>query len=84
MASITVAPGYPAAPDFLRLAVLTEVPVSLIVGERDGRWVTNAISTRDVLTELGGNVTLEIVRGAGHRVFDVVGVEKLIEAIERH
>ena len=81
--SITVIPGYPVPLDFNRLERMKEIPVSMIVGEQDGGWVEMSIATRKRLEDLGGNVSLEIVPRAGHRVFHQIAPEQELELMLR-
>lgn len=79
-ASIVAFPGFPRNDeDRAALADLTDIPVRMFVGETDTSWVTPMEETLQQLTDLGGDVTLEIMPGEGHvirglsdgvRVFD--------------
>lgn len=66
-ASITVFPGFPRSSDDVdALSDLTDIPITMFVGETDGVWVDQAEDTVARLTELGGDITYEVVPGAGH------------------
>ena len=81
--SITVIPGYPVPLDFNRLGRIKDIPVSMIVGEQDGGWVEKSIAAQKRLEALGGNVSLEIVSRAGHRVFHQIAPEKVLDLMLR-
>ncbi len=82
--SITVIPGYPVPLDFNRLERMKDIPVSMIVGEQDGGWVERSIAAQKRLEALGGNVSLEIVPRAGHRVFHQIAPEKVLDLMLRN
>ncbi|MCY4626268.1 MAG: dienelactone hydrolase family protein [Acidobacteria bacterium] len=48
------------------LEALAGVPVLLMVGEHDQRWVTGSESTAERLRAAGAQVTLDVVPGQGH------------------
>ncbi len=68
IASITVAPGFPRSDsDQDALAKLVDIPVVLFVGSNDSElWITSAQDTETRLSDLGGDVTLNIEEGEGH------------------
>lgn len=66
-ASITVFPGFPQTGDDKRaLRDLTDIPITLFAGSTDTAWVDAAEDTAERLEDLGANVTLQVVPGAGH------------------
>ena len=81
--SITVVPGYPLDPDAARLAQLAELPVTMVVGERDGAWTERSQSTFDALTALGGNPHLVIVPDGDHFIYEGISPETLAAYILR-
>lgn len=65
--SIVVFPGFAQSGDDQRaLSDLSDVPVRMFVGQNDSEWVTAMRNTQERLDDAGGDVTLEIVPGAGH------------------
>ena len=48
------------------LEALAGVPVLLMVGEHDQRWVTGSESTAERLRAAGAEVTLDVIPGQGH------------------
>jgi len=78
--SLLVFPGFPRSAEARdALSELVDVPVRMFVGGDDTAWIDPMRSAFDTLTELGGDVTFEIVADEGHiidslrdgvRVFD--------------
>lgn len=65
--SVLVFPGFPRSDeDREALAELTGVPVRMFVGSEDTTWIPPMEEAEATLTELGGDVVLEIVPGEGH------------------
>ena len=64
VAAILAMPGRYGGED--SLAALAGVPVRLMVGAHDVRWVTGSQSTAESLRAAGAKVTLDIVPGQGH------------------
>ena len=64
VAAILAMPGRASAE--ASLESLAGVPVLLMVGEHDRRWVTGSESTAERLRAAGANVTLDVVPGQGH------------------
>ena len=64
VAAILAMPGRYAGEGSLE--ALAGVPVLLMVGEYDQRWVTGAESTAERLRAAGAQVTLDVVPGQGH------------------
>ncbi len=66
-ASIVAFPGFPRSDeDTAALETLRDIPVRLFVGEEDTGWVAPMQETLATLTDLGGDVTLDIRAGEGH------------------
>ena len=66
-ASLFALPGFPPrAEDFDRLERLAGKPVRLFVGGEDRGWIEPMQRTRDLLEEIGGDVTLTVLPGEGH------------------
>ncbi len=65
--SLLTFPGFPRD-QAARAALpeLADVPVRMFVGETDTSWAEPMQETADVLDELGGDITFEIVPGEGH------------------
>lgn len=74
-ASLTAVPGFPQTADFKRLSTLTEIPVTLFVGENDSSWVEQMQTTEAELRRLGGQVSLTIVPNEGHVIQSLSGAE---------
>lgn len=74
-ASITAVPGFPQPPDFDQLDKLTQIPITLFVGEEDTSWVERMTAAADELERLGGQVELTIVPDSGHVIRSLSGVE---------
>ena len=67
--SLAAFPGLPANErDFGRLADIHAMPMLLVVGEQDGRWVGRMRETQEKISELGGAVSLHVLPGIGHFV----------------
>ena len=81
--SITVVPGYPLDPDAARLARLTELPVTMVVGARDGAWTERSQSTFEALTALGGDPHLVVVPDGDHFIYEGILPETLAAYILR-
>lgn len=65
--SIVVFPGFPRSEeDRAALASLTTIPIRMYVGETDSGWVSSMEETLATLTDLGGDVALDIRAGEGH------------------
>jgi predicted esterase len=79
--SLIVLPGYPLDNDRENLANLVDITVSMFVGENDGSWVSRMQTAEQALTELGGQVTLEIMPGEGHVIRSLNG-ERLFDLLE--
>lgn len=74
--SLITLPGFPRTDDdFARLDSLTDIPVAMFVGEQDTGWLTEMKRTEQVLSELGGTVSLEIATGEGHVIQSIRGHE---------
>ncbi|MEM7126558.1 MAG: hypothetical protein AAF702_09545 [Chloroflexota bacterium] len=70
--SLTVLPGYAAADS--NLSTLSELKVTLYVGEHDGRWVTSSQRTYDALVAANHNdPLLEIFPNEGHVIQSLTG-----------
>lgn len=67
--SLVAFPGLPANDrDFERLADIHEMPMLLVVGEQDTRWVARMRETQEKISELGGDAALRVLPGIGHSV----------------
>ena len=67
--SLAAFPGLPANDrDFERLADIHALPMLLVVGEQDGRWVGRMQETQEKISALGGNAALHVLPGIGHSV----------------
>ena len=67
--SLAAFPGLPANDrDFDRLNIISDMPMLLVVGERDERWVGRMRKTQEKIIELGGNVELHVLPNVGHSV----------------
>ncbi len=65
--SLLAAPGLPGSDaDFERLAELRHIPVHMVVGEGDARWLTRMRATEARLRELGAPVELVVLPDQGH------------------
>ena len=82
VAAILAMPGRTSGESSLES--LAGVPVLLMVGAHDGRWVTGSESTAERLRAAGANVTLNVVPGQGHvlRVPEHMLVQWLEEQLE--
>ena len=76
--SLAVFPGLPAnVRDFERLADIVSMPMLLVVGEQDGRWVGRMQETQEKISTLGGDAVLRVLPGVGHSVNDGFTAEEL-------
>ena len=73
--SLTAVPGFPQPADFEQLDKLTDIPVTMYVGETDTRWVEQMTATEAELQRLGGQVSLTIVPNEGHVIQSLTGAE---------
>lgn len=65
-ASLIALPGFPTRDDFDRLDRLAGLPVRLFVGGEDRDWIEPMQRTRDLLADLGNDVSLTVFPGEGH------------------
>lgn len=79
--SVIVLPGYPLDNDLENIANLVDIPVAMFVGENDEGWVSRMQAAEQALTQLGGQVTLEIVPGEEHVIRSLSG-ERLFDLLE--
>lgn len=63
------------------LESLAGVPVWMMVGEGDARWVEGSEATAERLEDAGAEVTLDILPGQGHVL--IVGQDALVQWMER-
>ena len=83
--SMLVAPGLPTnEDDFNNLDKLTELPISMFVGENDTGWIPRMEETEARLSELGAEVSLEVVPDEGHVIQSLRGGERLFDFFESH
>lgn len=81
--SILAAPGLPGnEADFERLERLGEIPVRMVVGENDTRWVDRMRATETRLKELGLAVELSVLRGEGHIIAEAFPEEAVFAYLE--
>lgn len=67
VASLTAFPGFPrSSSDQDALDDLTDIPISMFVGENDGQWVTAAEDAVARLNSAGADVSYEVLAGQGH------------------
>lgn len=82
-ASITAYPGFPnSAPDVDALSSLTDTPIRMFVGGEDELWVQPMEQTADLITELNGDVELEVFPGEGHFIRSLSDGIQLFEELE--
>lgn len=74
-ASLTAVPGFPQTADFDQLNKLTDLPITMYVGENDDSWVERMVETEAELKRVGGQVTLTIVPNGGHFIQSLTGAE---------
>jgi dipeptidyl aminopeptidase/acylaminoacyl peptidase len=74
-ASITAVLGFPQTSDFDKLDTLTNIPITMYVGENDTSWVERMTATEAELQRLGGQVSLTIVPNEGHVIQNLTGAE---------
>lgn len=74
--SLTAVPGFPQTADFEQLDKLTNMPVTLFVGENDDSgWIDRMVATEAELTRLGGQVHLTVVPNEGHVIQSLTGAD---------
>jgi pimeloyl-ACP methyl ester carboxylesterase len=66
--SLLAYPGAITADDIDALQGLADTPVRLFVGGDDSGWIPGSEDARDRLLDLGGDVTLTVFPGEGHRI----------------
>ncbi|MDT7830892.1 hypothetical protein RQM59_00785 [Flavobacteriaceae bacterium S356] len=71
--SITGVPGHPRTANKRELIKLKNIKVNFIVGEHDGYWLNSAKRFNTTLKELGVEVKLQIVKGGGHVLKEIIG-----------
>jgi pimeloyl-ACP methyl ester carboxylesterase len=65
--ALVVLPGFPPSEDdYERLAALRDVPVTMLVGERDSDWLPEMERAEKALSEAGGKVSLRVMPGESH------------------
>jgi predicted peptidase len=80
--SLMVLPGYPDEQDFEKLANLRNMPVTMFVGEFDIEWIAPMQRVETMLTELNGQVSLEIVPREDHVIQQLLGGKHLFDLLE--
>lgn len=82
--SVLVLPGLPYSDeDFRNLERIKDIPVAMFAGaEEDEAWLKRMEATEEALTELGGQVSLEIVPGNGHDIKSLNGGKALFDILE--
>jgi predicted peptidase len=82
--SVLVLPGLPYSDeDFQNLERIKDIPVAMFAGaEEDEAWLKRMKATEESLTELGGQVSLEIVSGNGHDIKSLNGGKELFDLLE--
>jgi pimeloyl-ACP methyl ester carboxylesterase len=82
--SLAALPGLPANDrDFERLTDISNLPMLLVVGERDGRWVGRMRETQEKITGLGGSAELHVLPGAGHSVHEGFSPQELFSWLDQ-
>ena len=82
-ASVTTYPGFPSsAADVDALSSLTDTPIRMFVGGEDELWVAPMEETADLVTELDGDVELEVLPGEGHFIRSLSDGVRLFEELE--
>ncbi|MEK6221148.1 MAG: hypothetical protein N2D54_02770 [Chloroflexota bacterium] len=82
--SLTVLPGWPKSADEKRLHKILGIAVNFLVGEKDSRWRKKSEYFSAHLTNLGGDVVLEIFPEAGHTAFQTFPLPHLMDLMIRH
>jgi pimeloyl-ACP methyl ester carboxylesterase len=81
--SIVVFPGFPRTEaDRSALAELTSIPVRMYVGENDTGWIASMEQASAELRDLGGDVTIEVVAGAGHIISSLGDGRQLFDDLD--
>ena len=82
--SLAAFPGLPPNDrDFERLADIHTMPMLLVVGEQDGRWVGRMRGTQEKIAALGGDATLHVLPGIGHSVNQGFGPQDLFSWLDQ-
>jgi len=81
--SITVIPGWPKPADENRLEKIIGIPVNFVVGEYDDRWRKKSEEFSETLTNMGGDISYEVIPLEGHMAFHVYPLDKLEELLLR-
>ncbi len=83
--SLAAFPGFPANDrDFDRLADIQAIPMLLVVGEQDGRWVGRMRETQQRISDLGGDASLNVLPGIGHSVRNGFSPDELFSWFDKH
>ncbi len=83
--SMLVIPGLPSnEEDFNNLDQLADLPIAMFVGENDTGWLARMTETEVRLSELGAEVSLEIVPNEGHVIQSLQGGARLFDFFESH
>ncbi len=81
--SLLAAPGLPGSDeDFEGLERLREIPVRMVVGADDARWVGRMRETETRLKELGAPVELTVLEGQGHMIVEAFPEEAVFAYLE--
>jgi predicted esterase len=81
--SLLVLPGLPGNEnDFTRLDRIRHLPVDMMVGEHDERWVARMRETEARLRELEAQVSLRVLPGVGHMISRSVSASFLFDRLE--
>jgi dipeptidyl aminopeptidase/acylaminoacyl peptidase len=82
--SLTVLPGWPKPADENRLDKVLDMPINFLVGEMDSHWRENSELYYKKISQMGGDVWLEVIPGEGHMAFHSFPVQRLIQIIQRN
>ena len=81
--SILVFPGFPQSEsDREMLGRLVDVPVRMFVGENDGAWIGPMEEVHAALTDLGGDVMLEVFPGEGHVIVSLSDGVRIFDELD--
>jgi predicted peptidase len=76
-ASMVVMPGVPSTEQEADLSPLEDLPITLVVGSKDGGWTRGSRRVHKTLKALGGPAELVEIKGADHFAFRAVSWDDL-------
>ena len=82
--SLTVLPGWPKPADENRLEKVLDKPINFLVGDSDSPWREKSELFYKKISQMGGDVWLEVIPGEGHMAFHSYPVQRLIQIIQRN